>query len=133
MPYGLGWRFIQAFKMLTREQIIEYIVKMIELLDDSKSDSESESELNSDKATKIDFETLEDVFLNPKLYEVTIQNSEPSPDLFIEFIYIINLDDDIYTMISNYNTQVSFNLNIIPEDFVEIFISTYESIDRDEE
>lgn len=124
MPYGLGYRFIQAFKILTREQIIEYIVKMIELLD--KPDSDSDSEYNSDKATKIDFETLEDVFLNPKLYEVSIRDEVPSTDLFIEYIYIIDIDNDKYIMLSNYNTRVSFNLSNIPDDFVEIFESTYE-------
>jgi len=121
MPYGLGYRFIQAFKILTHEQIIEYIIKMIQLLDDSDSDSEEPYKNNQ----KIDFDTLEDVFLNPKSYDVMIKDEEPFTDLFIEFIYIIDLDDDKYKMVSSEGTQVSFNLNKIPEDFVEIFISTY--------
>jgi len=104
MSYGLGYRFIQAFKMLTREQIIEYIEKMITLLTDYEFDVYN--------SIKHDFETFEDVFLNPTEYEVIIQDEEPLTDLFIEYIYIIDLDNDKYKMISNENTRVSFNLHL---------------------
>lgn len=120
MPNGLGYKFIQGFKMLTREQIIEYIEKMIKLLIDY--------EIDESNWISHDFVTIEDAFLNPTEYKVIIQYEEPFIDLFIEYIYIIDLDDNKYKMISSENTRLSFNLNNIPEDFVEIFISTYEDM-----
>jgi hypothetical protein len=113
--HGLGYRIVEELKHLTVEEMREYLNNFIER-------NTKYSQSNDEGERSIHFKSLKCALENPFNFDFNIEQFEPNNDLWIEYIYIINLDQELIEM-KQYNKKISFRLDKIPDNWCETFIN----------
>jgi hypothetical protein len=103
---GLGQEIIKQLKQMTTYDIERLKQNLINI------------HISQLKNTGNNFTSLTDAPANPQNYcLVEISTKEPSNDLFIEFIYIINLDHNEF-QIKTLNKNYSYELFNVPDFWI---------------
>lgn len=106
----LGVRIVKDIRTVTNNNewgLVKYLITKIPLrTDNSSGDSIYGGIINSST--------------NPLDFVYNTSDCEPVCNIFIEFIYIIDLDDDIFSIKTN-QSEKSFALQDIPYNWIDIF------------
>ena len=137
-PYGLGFRIIQNLKGLTRETLVE----LLELLAQQVILEDEHPQINSSSTRgEPDFISIEHALTNPYSYnefvKFSVKTKEPTfafygkePDYSYseaEYIYIINLDQNLFVIRDRIVGDVEYSLFHIPEDWYDLYTRVFES------
>ena len=119
IPYGLCSRLIEDLKKYNLEQLIQLLENFILLIND-EDDKDDEDEKYKD----IYYQGIEQTLTN-KNYQYEIMNTNEEiheKDIFIEYKYIINLDEELFTISDERkNIQLHYPLFNIPNDWYDFY------------
>ena len=125
VPYGLCSRLIEDLKKYNMEQLTQLLDNFILLVGDV-GDEDIEDKLYKD----IHYESIERTLTN-KNYQYEIMNTIEEiheKDVFIEYKYIINLDEELFTIMDeNTNIQLHYPLFNIPNDWYDFYYKLLEA------
>ena len=125
VPHGLCNRLIEDLKQYNIEQLNQLLENFILLVGDV-GDEDIEDKLYKD----IHYESIERTLTN-KNYQYEIMNTIEEiheKDVFIEYKYIINLDEELFTIMDeNTNIQLHYPLFNIPNDWYDFYCKLLEA------
>jgi len=133
IPYGLCSRLINELKKYNLNQLIELLENFILLTNKNNENDEYDEDDEEDDFYKhytkdIHYKGIEETLKNPN-YNYKIKNTIDEiqeRDLFIEYKYIINLDEELFTMTNELNNiQLHFELFNIPHNWFEFYIKVF--------
>lgn len=116
IPYGLCGRLIEELKKYNLEQLIQLLENFILLTNDKDDEDE--------KCKDIYYEGIEQTLTNKNyLYEIMNTTEEIyKKDIFIEYKYIINLDEELFTIMDECkNIQLHYPLFNISNDWYDFY------------
>ena len=134
--HALGYRIVEELKHLTLEEMREYLKLFVEgyekcdhIIDDYDEDDDDKDEDDKENSHKcihkgegsIHFDSLKSALKNPFNFDFKIEQSEPGNDIWIEYVYIVNLDQELIEM-KHYSKKISFRLDKVPDNWCETFI-----------
>ena len=125
-PCGLGSRLIDDLKKYNHEQLIELLNTCVINIGDIKDNDENGGE---------HFSSIELMLKNPLNYVFNVYNilQVLAKDIFIEYKYIINLDEELFTMTNEWNNiQLHFPLFNIPDDWYETYCKVIDAYSVEE-
>ena len=114
-PSGLGNRLIIDLKKYNSEQLIELLDVCVNTIGDIKDNNENGGD---------QYSCIEMMLKNPLNYVFNVYNINQvlAKDIFIEYKYIINLDESLFTITNEcQNIQLHFLLFNIPDDWYELY------------
>ena len=128
IPYGLCSRLIEELKKYNIEQLIELLENFILLINgeggEGDEDDEDDEDDGDEKSKDIYYEGIEQTLTN-KNYAYQIMNTTEEihkKDIFIEYKYIINLDEELFTISDERkNIQLHYPLFNIPNDWYDFY------------
>jgi len=124
IPYGLCSRLIEELKKYNLEQLIELIDNFILLINEDKK--------YDDYNRDIHYNSIEETLKNPN-HEYKIIEEIHKKDIMIEYKYIINLDEELFTMTNEWhNIQLHFPLFNIPNDWYDFYCKVLEAYQLEE-
>jgi hypothetical protein len=118
---GLGYKIIEELIKYINEGNIKYILEQMKQLIKNINIDVLDQEI-SDGSSLYPNDILKPL-IKPDDYIYHISKKEPNIDLSIEYIYIIDLDLELFRMKSNYFNSCNLKLLNIPENWLYIFIN----------
>jgi hypothetical protein len=105
-PYGLGLNIVEELSRINNAVIDDWKTQLVKIETSSNPQC-------------LFFEGLSNAINNSSRYDVQVVKMEPKQDLFIEWIYIIDLDNNTFQV----NNELSYplsNLELIKEHLIAL-------------